>query len=264
MDLTQTQVDRPPLTKINRLLSQCPVGVPMTSGWLTSQQVSPQLLQTYKRSGWLQPLGRGAWIRAGTQPSMAGSIFALQRQQLIVYPAARTALELQGRAHYLPVGESPVLQLSVESNKKLPSWFSRQAFARNLRILNASALFSPVYASVSDWHTEGLTLKISSPERAMLEYCYLLPKYADFEEARQLMEGLTTLRAQLLQSTLQACTSVKAKRLFLALASTVGHKWYGELNLQSIDLGAGKRSVISNGYLHPEFEITVPKTWVDS
>ena len=258
------QTDRPPATKINRVLSQCPAGVPMTSGWLASLQVSPQLLQTYKRGGWLTPLGRGAWMRAGTEPSMAGSIFALQRQQLIVYPAARTALELQGRAHYLSVGENPVLQLSIESNKKLPSWFNRQPFARNLRILNASALFSPVFASLSDWHTEELMLKISSPERAMLEYCYLLPKYADFEEARQLMEGLTTLRAQLLQSTLQACKSVKAKRLFLALASTVGHKWYDDLNLGSIDLGVGKRSIINSGYLHPEFEITVPKTWVDS
>ncbi|MBL4866840.1 MAG: type IV toxin-antitoxin system AbiEi family antitoxin domain-containing protein, partial [Pseudomonadales bacterium] len=74
----------------------------------------------------------------------------------------------------------------------------------------------------------------------------------------------TTLRAQLLQSTLQACKSVKAKRLFLALASTVGHKWYDDLNLGSIDLGVGKRSIINSGYLHPEFEITVPKTWVDS
>ena len=63
----------------------------------------------------------------------------------------------------------------------------------------------------------------------MLEYCYLLPNYADFEEARQLMEGLATLRPGLLQSTLRACRSVKAKRLFLALADIVGHKWYGAI-----------------------------------
>ena len=52
-----------------------------------------------------------------------------------------------------------------------------------------------------------------------------LPNYADFEEARQLMEGLATLCPGLLQNTLRACRSVKAKRLFLALADIVGHEW---------------------------------------
>ena len=63
----------------------------------------------------------------------------------------------------------------------------------------------------------------------MLEYCYLLPNYADFEEARQLMEGLATLCPGLLQNTLRACRSLKAKRLFLALADIVGHEWYGAI-----------------------------------
>ena len=263
MDSIQTQVDRPPVTKINRLLAKCPNGVPMTSGWLNSQHISPQLLQRYKNSGWLKPIGRGAWIRATTEPSLAGSIYALQQQQLMVYPAARTALELQGRSHYLPVGAYPVLQLIVEANKNLPAWFSRQPFARNLRVINGSALFSQAFTSLADWHINELSLKISSPERAMLEYCYLLPKHADFEEARQLMEGLTTLRAQLLQNTLQVCKSVKAKRLFLALACIVGHKWYNELDLKSVDLGEGKRSIANSDLLHPVFNITVPENWVN-
>ena len=256
--------DKPPATRINHILAECPAGVPMTSAWLASQQVSPQLLQRYKNSGWLKPLGRGAWIRVGTEPTLAASVYALQRQGLMVYPAARTALGLQGRAHYLPVGVSPVLQLSIDSNKKLPSWFIRQPFARNLRVLNASALFTPIFAGLADWHhPREFPVKISSPERAMLEYCYLLPKYADFEEARQLMEGLTALRIQLLQSMLQACRSIKAKRLFLSLADAVGHKWYNELNLEAVELGAGKRSVMKNGLLHPKFDITVPENWVN-
>ncbi len=261
MSFARTQDKRLSVTKINRLLTKCPTGVPMTSGWLNSQHVSPQLLQRYKNSGWLEPLGRGAWIRAGTEATLAGSIYALQQRQLMVYPAARTALELQGRAHYLQVGANPILQLSVESNKKLPFWFRRQSFATSLRVLNGSALFRPAFTSLVNWHTEKLLLKISSPERAMLEYCFLLPKYADFEEAWQLMEGLTTLRVQLLQSTLQACRSVKAKRLFLVLASTVGHKWYNDLNLESVNLGTGKRSIVNGGLLHPEFGITVPENW---
>jgi len=252
-------------TKINKLLAQCAMGVPMTSAWLTTQNVSPQLAQRYKLNKWLQPLGRGAWIRAGTKLTLSGAIYAMQQQLGIkVYPAARSALEYQGRSHYIPVGEIPILQLSLESGQKLPAWFTNQSFASNLRVINNSLLFDPVYVSLSDWQNNELTIKLSSPERAMLEYCYLLPKNADFEEARQLMEGLTTLRPQLLQSTLQACKSVKAKRLFLALACSVAHSWYDELNTNDIDLGSGNRSVVTNGYLHPEFKITVPKEWISS
>jgi len=250
-------------TKINRLLANSPVGAPMTSAWLSSQRISPQLVRRYKLSGWLESLGRGAWKRTGTKLTLAGTLFAMQQQlSMKVYPAARTALEIQGRAHYVPVGANPVLQLSLESGQKIPSWFVHQSFASHLRVLNSSVLFDPVYVSLDDWHSGELSIKVSSPERAMLEYCYLLPKYADFEEARQLMEGLMTLRPKLLQNTLLACKSVKAKRLFLALACTVGHPWYEQLEIDSLDLGSGKRSVLANGYLHPQFKITVPRDWV--
>jgi len=252
-------------TKINQLLAQCATGVPMTSSWLATQNVSPQLVQRYKLNKWLQPLGRGAWIRAGTKLTLIGALYAIQQQlEINAYPAARSALEYQGRSHYIPRGENPILQLSLEAGQKLPAWFTNQSFASNLIIINSSLLFDPVYTSLSDWQSGELMINLSSPERAMLEYCYLLPKNADFEEARQLMEGLTTLRPQLLQSTLQACKSVKAKRLFLALASSVAHSWYDELNTETIDLGSGNRSVITNGYLHPEFKITIPKEWISS
>ena len=263
MNLQRAEQEALSSTKINKLLISVPAGTPVTSTWLASQGVSPQLVHRYKLSGWLEPLARSAWIRTGTDVSMVGAIFAMQKQLSIrVYPAARTALALQGRAHYIPTGRASVLQLSLESGQNLPTWFLRQPFASNLRLFNSSALFNPTYAGLDDWQNEELQIKISSAERAMLEYCHLLPKYADFEEARQLMEGLTTLRPKLLQSTLLACKSVKAKRLFLALASVVGHTWYKQLDIESLELGTGNRSVMADGYLHPQFKITVPKDWV--
>lgn len=249
-------------TKINDLLADCPAGVPMTSTWLESKSVSPQLMQKYKETGWVESLGRGGWIRAGTRPTMPGAVYALQRISLNIYPAARTALELQGQAHYIPAGQFPALQVSAEANQRLPAWFINLDFCKNLLVMNGSKLFVPVFASLSELKSEGVMIKASSPERAMLEYCQLLPERADFEEAWQLMEGLTTLRPRLLQSTLQACQSVKAKRLFLALASAVGHKWYKELNLDEIHLGSSNRTLSIVGSQHPQFGITVPETWL--
>ena len=60
MDYGNTQNEVPRGTRINHILAQNPPGVPMTSNWLASRRVSPQLLQGYKSSGWLSPLGRGA------------------------------------------------------------------------------------------------------------------------------------------------------------------------------------------------------------
>ncbi len=53
---------------------------------------------------------------------------------------------------------------------------------------------------------------ISSPERAILEYLDGFPLQASFEEARQLLESLTTLRPEVLQSLLEACTGLSAER----------------------------------------------------
>lgn len=251
-------------TRINRILAENPPGVPMTSKWLSSRRVSPQLLQGYKSSGWLSPLGRGAWIRVGTEPTLSGSLYALQRERSgEVYPAACTALGYHRRLHYLPLGESPVLHLGIESNRSLPRWFRRQRFARNLKAFNVARLFEPVSEGLEDLSVGEFSLRTSSPERAMLEYCYLLPNCADFEEAKQLMEGLSTLRPGLLQSVLRACRSVKAKRLFLALAEIVGHQWYGELNLESVELGSGGRHVVNGGFWNSRFKITVPEIWVN-
>jgi len=254
--------DHPSLTRINAVLGDCPAGVPMTSAWLESKGVYPQLLQRYKETGWLESLGRGIWIRAGTRPTLPGAVFALQRIGINAYPAARSALELQGRSHYVPTGEAPVLHMSLGAGQRMPQWFRQMDFAYNLHMLNASALFEPVSAGLSEVRSEGVEIKLSSPERAMLEYCQLLPKHADFEEARQLMEGLPTLRPRLVQSTLQACKSVKAKRLFLALASAVGHGWFNELDQEQIDLGASNRVLPIEGVPHPVYDITVPNTWI--
>jgi len=264
MDYLKTGEDTLRGTKINRILAENPAGVPMTSKWLSSRRVSPQLLQGYKSSGWLSPLGRGAWVRAGTEPTLSGSLYALQRERPgEVYPAVCTALGYYGRLHYLPLGESPVLYLGIGPNSGLPRWFRQQRFAGNLQVLNAAALFDPVSEGLEDWRVGELSLRTSSPERAMLEYCYLLPNYADFEEARQLMEGLSTLRPGLLQSVLRACRSVKAKRLFLALAEIVDYQWYGELNLESIELGSGGRHVVNGGLWNSRFKVTVPEIWVN-
>ena len=73
------------------------------------------------------------------------------------------------------------------------------------------------------------------------------------------MEGLTGLRPKLMQELLAACSSVKAKRLFLFLADICRHAWSEKLDVLILDLGKGKRSIVKGGRLDIRYQITVPK-----
>ena len=73
------------------------------------------------------------------------------------------------------------------------------------------------------------------------------------------MEGLNNLRPALVQSLLEACQSVKVKRLFLYLAEKSNHDWFTYLDLSKIDLGSGKRSIVKDGVYISRYQITVPK-----
>jgi hypothetical protein len=105
---------------------------------------------------------------------------------------------------------------------------------------------------------------ISSAERAVLEYLDGFPEDGSFEEARELVEGLTTLRLEVLQSLLEMCSSVKVKRIFLYLADQAKHPWRAELKDQRIELGRGKRSLVRKGKFDARYQITVPADPVES
>ena len=92
-----------------------------------------------------------------------------------------------------------------------------------------------------------------------MECLYLVPKSQPLTEVFELMEGLNNLRPALVQSLLEACRSVKVKRLFLYLADKAGHDWFNCLDLKKIDLGSGKRSIVKDGVYVSKYQITVPK-----
>ena len=52
---------------------------------------------------------------------------------------------------------------------------------------------------------------------------------------------------------------MKVKRLFLYLAEKAGHEWFCHINLDNVDLGSGKRAIVSDGVYVSEYLITVPR-----
>ncbi len=243
--------------KLNPLIADWPAGAIYLTSWLRKSGFSDQLLNRYKKSHWLTSVGPGALKRYGDEVSYQGAVYALQTQlDSSIHIGAKTALALQGKAHYLQLG-NVTATLFGGSDAKLPSWFNKTNW--DVKTEYYSTSFLPPELGLVDLELKTFTVKISSPARAIMECLYLAPAQQDLLECYELLEGLTNLRPEQVQALLEACTSVKVKRLFLFLAEKAKHGWFEYLDVSKVDLGTGKRSIVPNGLFHAKYQITVPK-----
>ena len=244
-------------SKINTLLSSQPLGSVLCSSWLVDQGYSLDLQKRYKKSQWFDSIGTGALIRHADDVDYLGGIYALQTQLgLFVHPAAKTALSLLGKTHYLALSTKKA-QLFGGSTESLPLWFKKRDWNLNIECKLTSSL--PPELGLVEIEHKNFKVKISSPARAVMECLYLAPKSQPLLEVFELMEGLNNLRPAAVQQLLEACTSVKVKRLFLYLADKAGHEWLSYIKLDRVDLGSGKRAIVSDGVYVSKYQITVPR-----
>ena len=220
--------------------------------------VSRKLADQYRSSGWIDSVGRGAFVRRGDKVGWEGAVYALQHHaDKAIQPGGRTALELNGYAHYVRMGSRRQVHLYGPPGQRLPRWLKDHDWGVDLRYFGTTLFGRPVDVGAK---TIGeFALSISSPERAILEVLEGVPRITSFDEARLLMEGLPTLRPGLMQELLEACTSVKVKRLCLFLADATDMPWRSALVDDRIDLGSGKRQVVAGGRLDARYGITVPR-----
>jgi hypothetical protein len=235
----------------------------MTSAGLRALGVSRQLARRYAWSGWIESLGTGAFARTGERVEWSGGLYALQTQlQMSVHVAALSALELQGRSHFVPMGAGRTVVLVSDRAQELPAWFRNHDWDvrwehRRLTLFERAPDSSLVLVDCG-----GFDVSVSSPERAILEEMRLATTNAAVEHACQLVEGLVEglalLRPEVTQELLENCRSMKVKRLFLWAAETTGHPWFQRLDISRIALGKGKRQIYSGGRFDRKYQTTVP------
>jgi len=245
--------------KLNRLLNAWPPGAVLTQKRLAELGVYRQLISKYTRHGWVKKLGTGAYTRAGDPVDWRGGLYALQTQLgLTVHVGADTSLAQLGRAHFVPLGTQQRVTLISDQPEQLPVWFRRYQWNAEFRH-HCLKLFDaiPEGASARMDHG-GFEFLLSSPERAIMEQMRLARTNDGIDYALELMHGLSTLRPDVVQALLQACRSIKVKRLFLWAAETAQHHWMEQLDLDRIDLGKGKRQLYKGGSLDRKYQITVP------
>ena len=250
-------------TKINELIANWIPGAIYSVRWLLEQGYTYSNLQTYKSSGWTKSIGAGALIKSGDEVHWQGAVWALQEQlKLSVHVGGKTAIEQSGSAQYLTLGKQKIF-LIAEPKIKLPTWFKKTKWDAEILFIQSSLfdekLKAKSFAERGLMFVEFGRFKViySSRERAMLEYLNQVPERHSFEEAKEIMENLITLRPKLVQTLLEHCASVKAKRLFLAFAEKANHPGLKRLDLSKVDLGNGSRQLVQGGEFNSKYKITV-------
>lgn len=280
-------------SKLNHLHHLLPEGLLVDAGWLERSGYSRALRSQYVSAGWLEQPARGVYRRPpATLPGRNISDNKLQWQHVVislqhllnrhdVIVGGRTALELQGFAHYLPLGN--IKELHLYGDKPLPGWLNRLDLNVQLVFHNTRKLFKaegrgltslnwntgnrqtvnndPIHGNITEhtWGPWDWPITMSTPERAILELLADVPQRETFEQADKLIEGLRTLSPRRLQKLLEDCRSVKVKRLFLWFANRHKFRWLDRINQDPINLGKGKRMLAKEGKLDPVYLITVPE-----
>lgn len=277
--------------KLNWLQHNLPEGLVFDSAWLQGRGYSSALRSKYASRGWLEQVARGVYRRppaplsAPREGGLRWQNVVISLQMVLECPVivgGRTALELQGFAHYLSL--TGPREVHLYGDAPLPTWVGKLKLDSKFVFHNAKKLFrnEPIASSLGQganlktqehssadslggglarqtWGQWNWPLTMSSPERAILELLDEVPERETFHQADMLMDGLRNLSPRKLQKLLVDCRSVKVKRLFLWFAERHNHAWLQKLDRKDVDLGSGKRMLVRGGKLDPKFNITVPE-----
>ena len=266
------------------LEKELPEGLLVDSAWLEQQGIASNLRAYYVKAGWLEQPVRGLYRRPRGKLGWQQVVISLQTllgKPLVI--GGRTALELQGYAHYLALDVHTVCLYGPDNP---PSWLERLDLPQRFVYRNSARLFrdeprthnpanlarllrSEDRSSFEPLQRRGLTsvawgqwewtLVLSRPERAYLEMLDELPRHESFHQADKLMEGAVNFSPRRLQKLLVKCNSVKVKRLFFFFADRHRHSWLKRLDKTAVNFGRGKRVLVKGGRLDPDYLITVPK-----
>ena len=263
--------------KINRLQRQLPEGLLVDAAWLEANGFSRSLRSQYVDGDWLEQPARSVYRRP--RGALAWEQVVLSLQALLDLPVSvggRTALELQGYAHYLRQTQQDI---HLYSATQLPGWLhklplevrfithNRTRFLPDTGLTGSGVSLStnsddnpafPGALRVMQWGEWKWPFVISSAERAILELLDELPARETFHDVDMIMEGLANLSPRRLQPLLEQATSVKVKRLFLYFADRHRHQWVAHLDRDRITLGKGKRALVKGGRLDRMYNITIP------
>lgn len=261
-----------------------PPGLLLSASWLREHGYPSNLLAYYVSAGKLESPARGVYRSPGTPLKWQSVVATLQLNEgSWSHVGGRTAIVQRGLGHYGRLSGADTIELYGPDT--LPLWVNKLGVPEKFEQRNDAAFSTlrvrrdekgllhrfgkdeePIAAgALGDlglveikWGTFDWPLVFSSEERAILELLQYVPERESIYEAFVLLQGLGNLRPERVTTLLKACRSIKAKRLFLALAARIEHAWFKHVDVKGVDLGSGKRALFPGGKLDSKYQITLP------
>lgn len=240
------------MVNLKQIIAKTPLNTVFLSAWLEKQGVKPKSIFDHRKYGWLESIGRGAFIKSGSQKDIFAGISAIQYQtEYDLHLGGKYAID---NYHHIRqyLKNDQLLELFTDERKALPQWFL-STFKDNYKLRRTS--FLPKNVGVNEIEISGIKLKISSLERALLEMLYNVPEETSTQEAYQIFEMITVVKPDLLNMLLVSCKSVKVKRLFMYFASKTNYPWFNKL--ENINLGSGVRTIDKTGKYDKKYNIII-------
>ena len=255
-----------------------PEGVTTTRSWLMEAGLTRHALDNLVKSDQLESIVNGVYKKSGSTVSWQGILYYLQyMEKTNLTIGGITALEMQGLAHYLPLGKQKSIHLY--GDHKFPNWVNalvpdvefiyhgikdllgKQRVYEGKNTMPGHQEDLLTFTMNQQWK-EGLPgLRMSIPERAYLEVLMDVPNKISFDHADQLILGLTSLSPRKLQKLLTLCENVKVRRLFFWIAERYNYSWLSRIDRSNLGMGTGNRVIAKGGKLNKKYQITVPEIY---
>lgn len=258
---------------LKKVLEAVPAGYLVDAAWLTSHGIAYETFRDYVKRGWLERVTRGVFRRPApgvrTSNTIDWKTCLLAMQHIMDYDVhigGTTALGQQGYAHYLRLGNNAPVWVYGDA---IPNWLTKLSLNAPIETRNPSLFTDASLGLTKDDRGNADTLpwdwqlRMSAPERAIMEAMDELPNHESFHNLDMAFESLTTLRPKMLSALLHSCKKIKVKRLFFVFADRHDHPWRKRLDPEEFDLGSGDRALVKGGKIHPRYRIVVPREFVD-
>jgi hypothetical protein len=207
---------------IRRLQTTVPRGSPLDHHDLAALGVSSALAHHYEDSGWLSRLGRGVFMFPNNTLREQDCLKFLARRLPGLHVGGKTALAWRGVRHNLPAHEP--LWLWGDAKARIPAWF-RQRFSARYTARNPFAPTLPTNFGLHSLPETPGGVPVSAPERAVIELLSEVGIHQGIEEARNILDGVRSLRPEILKNLLAHCRRVKVMRLCVLWAEELGLPW---------------------------------------
>lgn len=249
---------------LERLLEAVPEGFLVDTDWMTGNGFGRECLPVFLGGGWLEGLDSNVYRRPseGNRPGVVGwKICLLSLQHVMgreVHIGGATALAM------IAFADQKFLDPKVGKfaySDSFPSWLERLPLDTSLETRARNLLDDPVLGvrklSMKQWLPWDWTIRVSTPERAILEALDEFPNGHNIPLLDGMFRGLSVLHSELMVELLRNCRKYEVKKLFFAFGDKYDHAWRKAIDPAEFDLGTRDLAIMQDEYMQPHHNIAV-------